>query len=83
VFGAGVGETTVSGTKAILSNIVDPNGIRMEMAELPPEASPRRWSAGDSFQRLCAAPRITVLEAAPHIPTPAALKMSREAGRAK
>jgi hypothetical protein len=38
VFGAGVGETTVSGTKAILSNIVDPSGIRMEMAELPPES---------------------------------------------
>ena len=45
--GANVGETTVSGTKAILSNIVDPNGIRMELAELPPESLHRqameRW----------------------------------------
>jgi catechol 2,3-dioxygenase-like lactoylglutathione lyase family enzyme len=45
--GAGVGETTVSGTKAILSNIVDPYGIRMELAELPPESLHRqamqRW----------------------------------------
>jgi len=45
--GAAVGETTLSGTKAILSNIVDPNGIRMELAELPPESLHRqameRW----------------------------------------
>src|SRR6266702_5751784 len=45
--GAQVGETTVSGTKAILSNIVDPNGIRAELAELPPESLHRqameRW----------------------------------------
>ncbi len=45
--GAAVGETTVSGTKAILSNIVDPSGIRMELAELPPESLHRqameRW----------------------------------------
>ena len=45
--GAAVGETTVSGTKAILSNVVDPNGIRMELAELPPESLHRqameRW----------------------------------------
>ena len=45
--GANVGETTVSGTKAILSNIVDPNGIRTELAELPPESLHRqameRW----------------------------------------
>jgi len=45
--GAAVGETTVSGTKAILSNIVDPNGVRMELAELPPESLHRqameRW----------------------------------------
>src|SRR5258707_3544537 len=34
--GAAVGETTVSGTKAILSNIVDPNGIRAVIAKLPP-----------------------------------------------
>jgi catechol 2,3-dioxygenase-like lactoylglutathione lyase family enzyme len=45
--GAAVGETNVSGTKAILSNVVDPNGIRMELAELPPESLHRqamqRW----------------------------------------
>ena len=45
--GANVGETNLSGTKAILSNIVDPNGVRMEMAELPPESLHRqameRW----------------------------------------
>jgi catechol 2,3-dioxygenase-like lactoylglutathione lyase family enzyme len=45
--GAAVGETNVSGTKAILSNVVDPNGVRMELAELPPESLHRqamqRW----------------------------------------
>jgi catechol 2,3-dioxygenase-like lactoylglutathione lyase family enzyme len=45
--GADVRETTVSGTKAILSNIIDPNGIRTELAELPPESLHRqameRW----------------------------------------
>lgn len=45
--GAAVGETTVSGTKAILNNIADPNGIRMELAELPAESLHRqameRW----------------------------------------
>ena len=45
--GASVGDTTVSGTKAILSNIVDPNGIRTELAELPSESLHRqameRW----------------------------------------
>jgi catechol 2,3-dioxygenase-like lactoylglutathione lyase family enzyme len=45
--GAAVGETNVSGTKAILSNIVDPNGVRTELAELPPESLHRqameRW----------------------------------------
>jgi len=45
--GAPVGATNVSPTKAILSNIVDPNGIRMELAELPPESLHRqameRW----------------------------------------
>ncbi len=45
--GANVAETRVSGTKAILSNIVDPNGVRMELAELPPESLHRqameRW----------------------------------------
>jgi catechol 2,3-dioxygenase-like lactoylglutathione lyase family enzyme len=45
--GANVGPTNLSGTKAILSNITDPNGIRMELAELPPESLHRqamqRW----------------------------------------
>ena len=45
--GAAIGETNVSGTKAILSNIVDPNGIRTELAELPPASLHRqameRW----------------------------------------
>ena len=45
--GANVSETRVSGTKAILSNIVDPNGARMELLELPPESLHRqameRW----------------------------------------
>lgn len=45
--GANVSETRVSGTKAILSNIIDPNGVRMELAELPPESLHRqameRW----------------------------------------
>ena len=45
--GANVGEIINSGTKAILSNIIDPNGVRMELAELPPESLHRqamqRW----------------------------------------
>ena len=45
--GANVGETRVSPTKAILSNITDPNGVRIELAELPPESLHRqameRW----------------------------------------
>jgi catechol 2,3-dioxygenase-like lactoylglutathione lyase family enzyme len=45
--GANVLETRVSPTKAILSNIIDPNGIRTELAELPPESLHRqameRW----------------------------------------
>lgn len=45
--GAKVGPTNLSGTKAILSNIVDPNGVRTELAELPPELLHRqameRW----------------------------------------
>jgi hypothetical protein len=37
--GADVRETTLSsGTKAVLSNIFDPNGVRMELLELPPES---------------------------------------------
>jgi catechol 2,3-dioxygenase-like lactoylglutathione lyase family enzyme len=45
--GADVGEVNVSGTKAILSNITAPDGIRIELAELPPESLHRqamqRW----------------------------------------
>jgi catechol 2,3-dioxygenase-like lactoylglutathione lyase family enzyme len=45
--GANVLETRVSPTKAILSNIIDPNGVRTELAELPPESLHRqamnRW----------------------------------------
>jgi len=36
--GAKIGEITNSGTKAILNNVTDPSGIRMELAELPPES---------------------------------------------
>jgi len=45
--GANVSETRVSPTKAILSNVTDPNGVRMELLELPPESLHRqameRW----------------------------------------
>jgi catechol 2,3-dioxygenase-like lactoylglutathione lyase family enzyme len=45
--GAPVQEINLSGTKAILSNIVDPAGNRMELTELPPESLHRqamnRW----------------------------------------
>src|SRR5712691_4674313 len=45
--GANVSETRVSPTKAILSNITDLNGVRIELAELPPESLHRqameRW----------------------------------------
>ena len=45
--GANATETRVSPTKAILANITDPNGIRIELAELPPESLHRqameRW----------------------------------------
>src|SRR2546425_9097812 len=45
--GANVGDIRVSPTKAILSNITDPNGVRIELAELPPESLHRqameRW----------------------------------------
>jgi catechol 2,3-dioxygenase-like lactoylglutathione lyase family enzyme len=45
--GAMVSDINVSGTKAILSNITDPNGVRIELAELPPESLHRqamdRW----------------------------------------
>ena len=36
--GANVAETRVGSTKAILSNISDPNGIRIELLELPPDS---------------------------------------------
>ena len=45
--GANVAETRVSGTKAILSNVTDANGVRMELLELPPDSLHRqamdRW----------------------------------------
>jgi len=45
--GADVSDTRVSATKAILANITDPNGVRIELAELPPESLHRqamdRW----------------------------------------
>jgi len=40
--GANVSETRVSPTKAILSNITDPNGIRIELAELPADSEHRK-----------------------------------------
>ena len=39
--GANIAETRVSATKAILANITDPNGVRIELAELPPESQHR------------------------------------------
>jgi catechol 2,3-dioxygenase-like lactoylglutathione lyase family enzyme len=45
--GAKVAETRNSGTKAILTDITDLNGLRIELAELPPESLHRqameRW----------------------------------------
>lgn len=45
--GANVSETRVSPTKANLSNVTDPNGVRMELLELPPQSLHRqameRW----------------------------------------
>ena len=43
--GAKVDEIRVSGTKAILSNVHDPNGIRMELLELPPDSLHAQASA--------------------------------------
>jgi catechol 2,3-dioxygenase-like lactoylglutathione lyase family enzyme len=40
--GANVSETRVSPTKAILANITDPNGIRIELAELPADSEHRK-----------------------------------------
>lgn len=45
--GVNIGEIRTSDTKAILNNITDPNGIRIELAELPPGSMQRqamgRW----------------------------------------
>jgi catechol 2,3-dioxygenase-like lactoylglutathione lyase family enzyme len=45
--GANVSETRVSPTKAVLANITDPNGVRIELAELSSETPHRqameRW----------------------------------------
>ena len=45
--GADVQDSRVSGSGSILSNVIDPNGVRMELLELPPESTPRqamdRW----------------------------------------
>jgi catechol 2,3-dioxygenase-like lactoylglutathione lyase family enzyme len=45
--GAAVGETIPTGNKTILSNITDPNGVRIELMELPPGSPAReameRW----------------------------------------
>jgi catechol 2,3-dioxygenase-like lactoylglutathione lyase family enzyme len=40
--GAMISETRVSPTKAILANITDPNGIRIELAELPADSEHRK-----------------------------------------
>ena len=40
--GANVSETRVSPTKAILANITDPNGIRIELSELPADSEHRK-----------------------------------------
>jgi catechol 2,3-dioxygenase-like lactoylglutathione lyase family enzyme len=40
--GANVSETRVSPTKAILANITDANGIRIELAELPADSEHRK-----------------------------------------
>lgn len=49
--GANVAEIRLSGTKAVLSNVTDPNGVRMELLELPPESSHRqameRWKGAN------------------------------------
>jgi catechol 2,3-dioxygenase-like lactoylglutathione lyase family enzyme len=40
--GADVSEPRLSPTKAILANITDPNGIRIELAELPADSEHRK-----------------------------------------
>ena len=46
--GAEVQDSIASSSGAILSNVVDPNGVRMELLELPPESVHRqamnRWN---------------------------------------
>src|SRR5215475_11464482 len=45
--GVNISESRVSPTKAVLANITDPNGVRIELAVLPPESLHRqameRW----------------------------------------
>ncbi len=45
--GANIGDTRAGATKSILANITDPNGVRIELSELPPESFQRqamdRW----------------------------------------
>jgi len=40
--GANVTATRVGSTNSILANVYDPNGIRIELLELPPESLPAR-----------------------------------------
>ncbi len=47
--GAEVQEIRNSSTNAILSNVIDSNGIRMELAELPPESL--HWQAMDRWEQ--------------------------------
>ena len=44
--GATITDINVSGTKAILSNVVAPDGIRMELAELTPDSFHRKAMQG-------------------------------------
>ena len=37
--GLEVEDSRVSGTRAVLSNIYDANGVRMELLELPPDSA--------------------------------------------
>ncbi len=47
--GAEVAEVRQSSTGAVLSNVFDPNGVRMELAELPPESD--HYKAMESWGR--------------------------------
>jgi len=40
--GAKTTDINVSATKAILSNVTDPNGIRMELVEITPDSLHRK-----------------------------------------